>query len=189
LNDAINHDGARYVFQVNEDEAMAFRRLLINNQKRYIRRSLTIGLPLLGFAGLMIPILIAQYAGALSVSAVLVAELAFAVGYLGLLISAKLAAHRLYRDLLITIKTADINFDCTFDDKGIIVKKGALETRATWDAISMVQDAGPIAAFWYDLTQGFVIPARVFSDAAAQASFVAWAAAHVTAAAASKTAR
>ena len=49
----------------------------------------------------------------------------------------------------------------------------------TWDAIARVQDEGPIMAFWYDPTQGFFIPVRVFGDAAARNAFAAWAKEHV----------
>jgi hypothetical protein len=38
-------------------------------------------------------------------------------------------------------------------------------------------------AFWYDPTQGFFIPARVFSDAATRNAFAAWAKEHVRVAA------
>jgi hypothetical protein len=187
LNDALNHDGDRYVFQVNEEETLAYWRLLIKNQKPYVRRSLTIGIPLLGFAGLMIPILVALDRGALSFSAVLIAELAFGVGYLGLLIALRLASRHLYLDLLKNSRAAQVQFDCTFHDSGITVKKGTLESRMTWDAISMVQDEGSIIAFWYDPTLGFLIPARVFRDGAARSDFVAWAMKHVEAAARSRT--
>ena len=183
MNEAATYDGARYVFQVNESEAVAFRRLLIKNQKPYMRRSLIIGIPLLGFASLMIAVLVAYISGWLPISAALTAELAFFVGHFGLLISLNRAAHRVHRDLFRQTKSGQVSFDCTFDDTGIIVKKGALETRMTWDAISRIQDEGPVVAFWYDLTQGFCIPARVFGDAAARLSFAAWAAERVRAAA------
>jgi hypothetical protein len=183
LNDATNHDGAHYVFQVTEDEALAFRRLLIKNQNRYVRRSLTIGIPLLSFAGLLIPIWVANDRGLLPISAVYFADLGFAVGYLGLLIGMRWASRRLYRDLLGETRSAQVAYDCTFHDTGLVVKKGTLESRMTWDAISRVHDEGPITAFWYDPTQGFFIPARLFGDAAARSSFAAWATERVRAAA------
>ena len=64
-----------------------------------------------------------------------------------------------------------------------MVRKGSIETRMTWDAISAVQDAEPIVALWYDATQGFLIPSRLFSDAAPRATFVTWATERVAAAA------
>jgi hypothetical protein len=45
----------------------------------------------------------------------------------------------------------------------------------TWGAISLVQDARLLVAFWYDPTQGFLIPGRVFGDDAARIAFAAWA--------------
>jgi hypothetical protein len=131
----------------------------------------------------MIAVLVAYISGWLPISAALTAEVAFLVGHFGLLIALNRAAHRVHRDLFRQTKSGQVSFDCTFHDTGIIVKKGALETRMTWDAISGIQDEGPVMAFWYDLTHGFCIPARVFGDAAARSRFAAWAAERVRAAA------
>jgi hypothetical protein len=182
LNDATGHDGARYVFRATEDEGMAFRRFLIRKQKRFFRRSLTTGIPLLSLAALMIPMGVAYGRGWLSISALYFAELGFVAGYLGLLIGMVSTSRYLYRDLFRHTRSAQVDFDCTFRDTGLVVKKGTLESTMTWDAISDVQNEGPITAFFYDPTQGFFIPARLFGDAAARSSFAAWASEHVRAA-------
>jgi hypothetical protein len=123
LNDAADQAGARFVFQVNEDEAMIFRQLLIQNQKPYVSRRLTIGIPLLGFASVILPVWVAYDRDLLSISAVLIAEWSFAVGYLGLLIAITLSARRLYRDLLRATRSAEVSFDCSFDDAGLTIRK------------------------------------------------------------------
>jgi len=184
LHDAADQAGARFVFQVNEGEAMIFRQLLIQNQKRYVSRRLTIGIPLIGFASVVPPVWIAYDQDLLPISAVLIAEWSFAVGYLSLLMAITLSARRLHRDLLRAARSTQVWFDCSFEDAGLTIRKGKLETRMTWDAISIVQDAGSLVAFWYDPTQGFLIPGRVFGDDAARIAFAAWATDRVRAAAA-----
>jgi hypothetical protein len=175
LNDAVDHAGARFSFQVTEEDAMVFRRLLVGHQRRYISRRLVIGIPLAGFACITIPIWIAYDQDVLPISAVLIAEFSFVVGYLGLRIAMAMASRRLYRDLFRASRSTQASFACTFDDAGLTVKKGARETRMTWEAVSDVQNEGAVVAFWYDPTQGFFIPGRVFSNDAARIAFAAWA--------------
>jgi YcxB-like protein len=175
LNETVNREGARYVFQINEDEATTFRRYLVRNQKRYADRYFSRGIPLIAFAIVLIPVWIAYNRGLLPISAVLFAELGLGVGCLSVLIGIIAGSRRAFRKAFRESRSAQVSFDCSFDNTGIVVKKGALETRLTWDAIARVQDEGPIIAFWYDPTQGFLIPARVFSDAAARNAFAAWA--------------
>ena len=179
MNETANQEGARYVFQINEGEAAVFRRYLLQNQKRYADRRFTRGIPLLAFASVLIPVWIAYNSGALPISAVLSAELGLAVGFFGLMIGILASSHRMFRNAFKDTRSAQVSFDCSFDNTGIVVKKGTLETRMTWDAIASVQDEGSIIAFWYDPTQGFFIPARMFSDAAARNAFAAWAKQHV----------
>jgi hypothetical protein len=188
LNDAADQAGARFVFQVNEDEAMIFRQLFIQNQKPYVSRRLTIGIPLIGFVSVIVPVWLAYDRDLLSIHTVLIAEWSFAVGYLGLLIAGTLSARRLYRDLFRATRSPQVSYDCSFDDAGLTIRKGALEIRMTWDAISVVQDARSLVAFWYDPTQGFLIPGRVFGDATARIAFAAWATDRVRAAGAPRAA-
>jgi hypothetical protein len=176
VEQAIDHTEYRYAFKISEAESGLYGKLFIRNQRPFIRRSITKGVPLLAFAILVIATI------AFDLDLAMIAIISFAVGYFSLFIAIIWASRVLRRDLFRRTHGSRLQWECAFDDPGIVVKKGSIETRMTWDAISGVQDAELIVAFWYDPTLGFFIPGHVFSDAAARVAFANWATARVSAA-------
>jgi hypothetical protein len=179
VTEASDHTGYRYVFKIGDAESRQYAKLLVRNQRPFIRRSISKGVPLLAFAVLILATIAFEPYPDLTLTAII----AFAVGYFSLMVAVIWASRVLQRDLFKAAQSSRVQFECEFGDAGIMVKKGSIETRMTWDAISAVQDAEPIVALWYDATQGFLIPGRLFSDPAARAAFVTWATERVKAAA------
>ncbi|WP_157676241.1 hypothetical protein [Afipia sp. GAS231] len=164
-----------FTFRVTEADGTIFRQLLIKNTKPYLSKLALRGIPLLAFTVILVPTITAQYFDKLPLSAVLMTELSFAVGYLAAVAGLLFATRRMQRDLFKHTRSARELFDCSFDDSGVTVGKGTLVSRMTWDAISAVEDIGIIVAFWYDPTQGFFLPYHVFKDDASRIAFSTWA--------------
>jgi hypothetical protein len=182
LNETQEQAEFHFAFKMTEDESNLFRRLLTRNVRRFMDRRVTIGIGLASFAAVIIPVLIAYDHDLLSLSAVLLSELSFAIGYLGLFVASIFGSRSMFRNLFKSTRGDQVPFDCRFDATSVSVKKGTLESRMPWNEISAVHDAGAIVAFWYNPAQGFLIPGRAFKDEAARISFVGWAAERVRAA-------
>ena len=181
MSEAINQAGSRFIFEINEDDNRNFQKLTTRNIKRYIDRRIIMGVPLATFFVLFGVLFAAYIRDLLAGSAVFTAEVAFAAGYISLLISGKMILPGMQKAIF--KETPDVNrrFECAFDDKGIAVKIGLRATWMPWDAISWVEDAQSMVAFWYQPGQGFFIPSRAFSDDPARTAFAAWAVARVPA--------
>lgn len=183
MSEASNQTRFRLAFEVLEDEDRLFRKLLLGNYRKYIDRRISRGIPVLAFAIFIFPSIIAFDRGWLPFSAVAMSEASFLVAYCSLPLGMVWATRRAQHNWFKLSRTAQASWECTFDDMTVVVKKGTIESRMTWDAISSVQNVQSIVVLWYDPMQGFYIPGRVFDDTAARISFAEWAAERVRAAA------
>jgi hypothetical protein len=179
VNEATDHTtGFRFAFKIEDSEHRRYAKLMVSHQRPFIRRSIIKGVPLLAFAGLILATIAIKPDLDLTPTAIM----SFAVGYFSLLLAVIWASRALRRDLFRANQGSRVEWLCAFDDAGVTVKKNSIESKMAWDAISSVQDAEQIVAFWYDPTLGFFIPGHLFSDAGARLAFVTWATERVKAA-------
>jgi hypothetical protein len=188
LSDLAQPDTFHFTFRQTEAEAVIYQRLFAKNIKPYYSKVILKGIPLLVFAVVLVPTITALHFDKLPFSAVMMTELSFALGYAATVAGVTVATRRLRRDLFRNSRNASELFECRFEQAGVVVTKGTLVTRMTWDAISSVEDVGIIVTFWYDLTQGFFLPYHVFEDEASRIAFSTWAKDRVREAASAKAA-
>ena len=185
MSDASGPSGFRFVFTVTENEDKAFRSLLAKNLWPLFNRSLSRGILLLGFAILYVATWIAFIRDWLPLSAVVLSSLSFLTGYWTAFLAYLRTQNRLNDMLFERSRDGQMTWQLIFDDTLVIVRRGDVESRMPWSAISAVQDAESVVAFWFDVRWGFFIPARAFADRAFRATFTEWAAERVRSAAAS----
>jgi hypothetical protein len=175
--------GAHFVFEINEDDDRIYRKLNLKDLRRYLDRRILKGIPVAVFVCLLAALLVAFAYDFLPLSALLCAEGTYAVAYLAAIVASNAALSRFGNTMFRGMPAANRQFDCAFDDDGIVVKNGLREGRTPWRAIFRIDDGPSMVIFQYQPGLGFFLPHQVFVTDAARAAFLTWAAARVRAAA------
>jgi hypothetical protein len=167
----------RLVFTYHEDEATAYYRLMASRRDR--------GPDPMNFEALMIAltfaigfiVLLANYLGFVASSemphVLFTAYAAFIAGALAhraaMRIRYRAIARASFRDSEFGTETFEMNFDA----HGVAYDTARYQMRMPWMAIAEVIEAPLVIVLLFERAQGLPIPARVFTDAASRAAFVA----------------
>jgi YcxB-like protein len=167
----------KLVFTYQEDEATAYGRLVGLRRDR--------GPDYMNFEALMVAltfaigfiVLIANYLGFVASSemphVLFTAYAAFIAGAFAhraaMQVRRRAIARASFRDSEFGTETFETTFDCT----GVAYDSVRCQMRVPWMAIAEVIEAPLVIVLLFDRTQGLPIPARVFTDAASRAAFVA----------------
>lgn len=176
----------RLTFSFSEEEVWAFRRLAAARIDRGPSIYEFWAVMILVICGIGFAVLAVFYAGMLAAeqlrAVLFTAYLAFSAGAGTLYILLYLRNRRLARQLYKKTKRERESWQVAFDDAGLTCKSDTLETRVSWRALTGIEDCGPAVMIGMSRMQSFTIPARVFGDDVARASFIAAVAARIAAA-------
>ena len=175
----------RLTFSYSEEGFWAFRKLAAARIDRGPSIYAFWAVMILVICGIGFAVLTVFYAGMLEAgqlrAVLFTAYLAVSAGAGTLYALFYLRRRHIARQIYAKTKRERERWQVAFDDAGLTCKSDKLETRVSWRALTRIENCGPAVIIGMSRMQSFAIPARVFSDDGARASFIAAVAARIAA--------